>query len=102
VSSAHSLAPEAMLIVLVGAVFPPVCEVVKPCIKHSSGDIQGHRGIMEDAWLESVEGVGMGQCAQGVVLLPSSAIVQFLEIGQVLGQVSDPVVHVLEVLYFGV
>jgi hypothetical protein len=32
-------APEAVCAIFIGAVFPPVHEVVKSCIKHGSGDI---------------------------------------------------------------
>jgi hypothetical protein len=55
------LAPEATLIVLVRAVLPPVRKVVKPCVEHGLGDVQGRQGIMKDAWLKSVEGIGTGQ-----------------------------------------
>jgi hypothetical protein len=53
--------PEAVFIVLIGAMLPPVREVVKPCIEHGLRDVQGHRGIVKDVWLESVEGISMGQ-----------------------------------------
>jgi hypothetical protein len=43
--------------VLFGAVFSPVCEVVESSIEHGSRDIRGHWGIVEDAWLEAVEGI---------------------------------------------
>jgi hypothetical protein len=33
------LAPEAPFIVLVGAMFSPVHEVIEPCIEHGSQDI---------------------------------------------------------------
>jgi hypothetical protein len=93
--------PEAMLVILVGAVLPPIHEVVEPCIEHSPGNVQGCWGIVKDVWLESVEGVSMSQGVQGVILLPLGVVIQFLEIGQVLGQVSDPVMCVLKALYFG-
>jgi hypothetical protein len=40
---------------------PAVCEVIEAGIEHSLRDVRGHRGIMEDAWLEAVEGVGTGK-----------------------------------------
>jgi hypothetical protein len=55
---------------------------------------------VEDAWLKVAEGVGMGQCMQGVILLPSSVVVPLLEFGQLLGQVSNSIVHLSEVLHF--
>jgi hypothetical protein len=57
---------------------------------------------VEDAWLEAAEGVGVGQGAQGVVLLPSCVVIQFLEVGQVFGQVSNSIVGAPESLDFGV
>jgi hypothetical protein len=42
---------------------PPIHKIVKAGIEHSLQDIQGHRGIMEDAWLKAVEGVSVGQDA---------------------------------------
>jgi hypothetical protein len=33
------LAPEAVFVVLIGAVLPPICEVIEPCVKHSSWDV---------------------------------------------------------------
>jgi hypothetical protein len=57
---------------------------------------------VKDVWLESAEGISVGQGMQEVVLLPSSVIVQFLEIGQIFGQVSNPIMCALEALYFSV
>jgi hypothetical protein len=54
-------APQAVDIAFIGAVLPPIHEVIKTGVKH--GDVQGCRGIMEDVWLEVAEGIGMGQGA---------------------------------------
>jgi hypothetical protein len=53
---------EAVHIVFIGAMLPPVHKVVEPCIEHGSGDVQGHQGIVKDVWLEAAESIGMGQC----------------------------------------
>jgi hypothetical protein len=53
-----SFAPLTLLIVLFGAMLPSVHKIVEASIKHGSWDIRGCRGIMEDAWLEVVEGIG--------------------------------------------
>jgi hypothetical protein len=45
------LAPLAAFVVLVGAMLPPVHEVVKACIEHGPQDVRGRQGIMEDVWL---------------------------------------------------
>jgi hypothetical protein len=52
-------APLASLVILFGAVFPPVGEVVEAGVEHGSRDIRGRWGIVEDAWLEAAEGVGL-------------------------------------------
>jgi hypothetical protein len=54
-------APLASFVVLIGAMLPPVCEVVEASVEHGPWDIRGHQGIVEDAWLEAAEGIGMGQ-----------------------------------------
>jgi hypothetical protein len=54
-------APETVHIILVRAMLPPIREVVEPCIEHGLGDVQGHQGIVKDAWLEAAEGIGTGQ-----------------------------------------
>jgi hypothetical protein len=54
-------APLALFIILFGAVFPPVSEVIEASVEHSPRDIQGCWGIVEDAWLEVVEGVGSSE-----------------------------------------
>jgi hypothetical protein len=54
-------APLAMFVVLLGAMLPPICKVVEAGIKHGLWDIRGRRGIMEDAWLEAAEGIGMSK-----------------------------------------
>jgi hypothetical protein len=51
-------APLAALVILFGAVLPSVHKVIEAGIKHGLWDIRGHRGIMEDVWLEAAEGVG--------------------------------------------
>jgi hypothetical protein len=56
-------APLALFIILFRAMFSPVCEVVEAGIKHGPWDIQGCRGIVENAWLEVAEGVGASQGA---------------------------------------
>jgi hypothetical protein len=45
--------------VLLGAMLPPIHEVVKAGIEHSPWDIRDCWGIMEDAWLKVAEGIGM-------------------------------------------
>jgi hypothetical protein len=95
-----SLTPLASLVVLFGAVLPPIGKIVKASIEHGSWDIQGCWGIMEDAWLEAAEGVGTSEGLQGVLFLPVCVVIQFLEIGQVFGQVSNLVVGIAEALYF--
>jgi hypothetical protein len=54
-------APLAAFIVLLGAMLPPVSEVVEAGVEHGSRDIRGCQGIVEDAWLEAAEGVGSGE-----------------------------------------
>jgi hypothetical protein len=54
-------APLASFIILIGAMLPPIHKIVKAGIKHGPWDVQGCQGIMEDAWLEAVEGIGAGQ-----------------------------------------
>jgi hypothetical protein len=93
-------APLAVFIVLFRAMLPPIREVIEAGIEHSPWDVQGCWGIVEDVWLKTVEGVGMGKGLQGVLLLPSCVVIQLLEVGQVLGQISNPVMGVSEVLYF--
>jgi hypothetical protein len=61
--------------VLLGAMFLPICEVVEASIEYGLWDIQGRRGIMEDAWLEAAEGVDMDEGMQGIVLLLSCIVV---------------------------
>jgi hypothetical protein len=56
-----SFAPLASLVVLLRAVLPPIRKVVEASVEHGSGDIRGHRGIMEDVWLEAAEGIGAGE-----------------------------------------
>jgi hypothetical protein len=92
--------PVAVCVVFIGAMLPPIHEVIEPCIEYSLGDIYHCWDIVEDMWLKVVESIGSGQGMQGVILLPLSVIILFLNIGQLLGQVSDPVVHALEALYF--
>jgi hypothetical protein len=53
-----SFASLTSLIVLFRPVLPPVHKVVEAGVEHGPWDVQGHRGIVEDAWLEAVEGVG--------------------------------------------
>jgi hypothetical protein len=57
---------------------------------------------MKDAWLEAAEGIGTGQCIQGVVFFLSGIIILFLDIGQLLCQVPNSVVHMSEALHFHV
>jgi hypothetical protein len=92
--------PEAVHVVFIGAMLPPICEVVEPCIEHGSGNVQGCWGIVENVWLKAVKGVGVGQGMQGVVLLLSSIIVLLLDIGQLFSQIFDPIMCMLEALYF--
>jgi hypothetical protein len=94
------LTPLAVLVILLRAVLPSVCEVVEAGVEHGLWNVQGCQGIVEDAWLKAAEGIGMGKGPQGVLFLPLCVVVQFLEIGQVLGQVSDSVVGTSEALYF--
>jgi hypothetical protein len=94
-------APLAALVVLLGAVFPSVHKVVEASVEHGSWDIRGRRGIMEDAWLEMVEGIGAGKGLQGVLFFPTCVVIQFLEVGQVFSQIPNLVVGVSEALYFG-
>jgi hypothetical protein len=54
-------APLAALVVLFGAMFPPVHKVVEASIEHSARDIWGRQGIVEDAWLEAAEGVSASE-----------------------------------------
>jgi hypothetical protein len=92
--------PEAMCIIFIGAVLLPIHEVIEPCIKHGLGNVQGHRGIMKDAWLKAAEGISAGQCMQRVVLLPLGVMILLLEIGQLLCHVSNSIVCASEALYF--
>jgi hypothetical protein len=92
--------PLTAFVILLGAVFPPIREVVKAGVKHGSRDIRGRRGIMKDAWLEAAEGIGLCEGSQGVLFLPARIIVEFLEISQVFGQVSNVIVGSLEALHF--
>jgi hypothetical protein len=95
-----SLTPLTSLVILFGAVLPPIGKIVKAGVEHSSWDIRGRRGIMEDAWLKAAKGVGTSKGSQGVLLLPACVVIQFLEVGQVFGQVPDLVMGVAEALYF--
>jgi hypothetical protein len=52
-------APLASFVVLFGAVLPPISEVVEAGVEHGPRDIRGRRGIVEDAWLEAAEGIGL-------------------------------------------
>jgi hypothetical protein len=56
-----SLAPLASLVVLLGAMLPPIHKVVEAGVEHGPRDVRGHRGIVEDAWLEAAEGIGTGE-----------------------------------------
>jgi hypothetical protein len=93
-------APLAAFVVLFGAMFPPVSEVIEAGIEHGSRDIRGRRGIVKDVWLEAAEGIGPREGSQRVLLLPTCVVVQLLEVGQVLGQVSDVIVGPAEALHF--
>jgi hypothetical protein len=55
------LAPLTPLMVLFGAMFPPVCKVVEAGVKHGPWDIWGYQGIVEDVWLKAAKGIGVGQ-----------------------------------------
>jgi hypothetical protein len=68
-------APLAPFMVLFGAMLPPVRKIVEAGVEYGSWDIQGHRGIMEDAWLEAAEGIGMCQGMQRVVFFPSCIVI---------------------------
>jgi hypothetical protein len=70
-----SFAPLASVVVLFWAVFPPICEIIEPSIEHGLQNIQGHWGIVEDAWLEAVEGIGTSKGSQGVLFFPSRVVV---------------------------
>jgi hypothetical protein len=70
-----SLAPLASFVVLLGPVLPPIREVVKSGVEHGSWDVGSRQGIMEDAWLETAEGVGASKGSQGVLFFPSCVIV---------------------------
>jgi hypothetical protein len=56
-----SFAPLAALMVLLGAMLPPVRKVIKAGIEHGPWDIRGRQGIVEDAWLETAEGIGVSK-----------------------------------------
>jgi hypothetical protein len=56
---------------------------------------------MEDAWLEAAEGIGASEGPQGVLFFPARVVIQFLEVGQVFGQIPDLVVRVSKALYLG-
>jgi hypothetical protein len=90
---------EAVHVVFIRAVLPPICEVIKPCVKYCLRDICHCWGVMEDARLEAMEGIGSSQGVQGVVFLPPGIIILFLDLSQLLGQVSDSVVCTPEALY---
>jgi hypothetical protein len=94
------LTPLASFVVLFRAVLLPVGEVVEAGIEHGSRDIRGRRGIVEDAWLEAAEGVGPRKGSERVLFLPTRIVIQFLEIGQVLSQISDMIVGPAEALHF--
>jgi hypothetical protein len=94
-------APLAALVVLLRAMFSPVCKVVKAGVKHSLWDIRGHWGIVEDAWLEATKGIGASEGLQGVLFFPACVVIQLLEVGQVFSQIPDLVMGVSEALYFG-
>jgi hypothetical protein len=93
-------APLASFVVLFGAMLPSVSEVVEASVEHGPRDIRGRRGIMEDAWLKAAEGIGSCKGSQRVLLFPAHVVVQFLEVGQVFGQVSDVIVGPAEALHF--
>jgi hypothetical protein len=96
-----SFAPLTALIVLFGAMLPPIHKVVEAGIKHGPGDIRGRRGIVEDAWLEAAEGVGASEGSQGILFFPVRVVIQLLKIGQVFGQIPNLIMGVAEALYFG-
>jgi hypothetical protein len=95
-----SFTPLTSFVILFGAVLPPIRKVVEAGIEHGSWDIRGRWGIMEDAWLEAVEGVGASKGPQGVLFFPACVVIQLLEIGQVFGQVSNLIMGIAKVLYF--
>jgi hypothetical protein len=92
--------PLAAFVVLLGAVFPPVGEVIEAGVEHGSRDIRGRRGIVEDAWLEAAESVGPCKGSQGILFFPTRIVVKFLEVGQIFSQVSDVIVGFVEALHF--
>jgi hypothetical protein len=95
-------APEAVHVVFIRAMLPPICEVVEPHVKYCLRNICHCWGVMEDAWLKAMEGIGSSQGVQGVVFLPPDIIILFLDLSQLLGQVSNFVMCVPEALYLGV
>jgi hypothetical protein len=95
------LAPLAVFVVLLGAVLPPIHKVIEAGIEYGPQDIQGRWSIVEDAWLEVAKHISASKGSQGVLLFPACVVVEFLEIGQVFGQVPDLIVGVAEALYFG-
>jgi len=93
-------APSTGGVFMVWAVFPPIGEVGNTRVKHSTGDIGGDRGIVEDAWFESSVGIGASQCAERVVLLPSCVPIEFLKPCQIFSKVCHSVIGITEALDF--
>ena len=92
--------PSTVGVLVVRTVFPPIGEIIDACIKHGVGDIGGERGIVEDAWLESLVCIGMGQCMEGVVLFPLCVQIEFFKFCQIFGKVCHSVMGVTEALDF--
>ncbi len=94
-----SCTPSTGSIVVFWAMFPSVGKVINACIEHGMRDVRGEGGIMEDMWFKMMECIGVGQCSEGVVLLPSCVPVEFFEPCQVFSEVCHPFVGSVEMLY---
>ena len=93
-------APFAIGVLIVWAVFPPIGEVGNACVEYSRGNIGGYGGIVENPGLESSIGIGMSQCLEGVVLVPSHVPIEPFEFGQIFCKVGHPLMCISESLDF--
>src|SRR5260370_17231273 len=85
---------------VVGTVLPSICKVGDSRIEYGRGNFQGDRGIVEDTRLKSPVCVGMSQGAEGVVLVPSSVLVEPFKFCQFFAEVTPFLFGLMEALLF--
>ncbi len=92
--------PFAMRMFIIGAVLPSIGEVRNSCVKYCRRNVRREGGIVENVWLKSSVHIGMGQCAERVILIPSSIPIEPFEFCQVFSEVGHFLMGIAEMLNF--